>query len=102
MSDVNLDGGEISVIKALGFSGTNMTGKQLRVSVIGFEYAELVDTLEGLMMMGYVWSDKSSFPEEDDFDRAQFCVNSGYVKELREAIDPKRQKPEKGRRRRRE
>ena len=87
MSEVNLEGGEISVIKALGFSGASMSGKQLRSVMAEFDYAELVDTVQGLMMTGYVLSDKSTFNEEEDFDRALFSVNTGYAKELREALD---------------
>jgi hypothetical protein len=102
MSEVNLDGGEISVIKVLGFSGASMSGEQLKSGLSEFGYAELVDTIQGLMMLGYVSGDRDTFNEEKDFDRAMFSVNSGYVKELREALDPKRYKPQKSRRQRRE
>ena len=102
MSEIHLDGGEISVIKVLGFSGASQSGEQLRSSLSEFGYAELVDTLQGLMMMGYVSGDRDSFNEEKDFDRTLFSVNSGYAKELRESIDPRHSKQQKPRRQRRE
>jgi hypothetical protein len=39
-------------------------------------------------MLGYVSADKSSFHEIDDMKKIHFRVNSGYAKDLREALDP--------------
>ncbi|MGC3989425.1 MAG: hypothetical protein QM796_07055 [Chthoniobacteraceae bacterium] len=97
--DINLDGGEILIIKALGMS-SGLNGEQLIEKVGGLEVAELIDTLKGLIVMGYVDSDRNSFHSVEDLKRVEFRVNSGYAKELKEALDPQPQK--KSRRVRRE
>lgn len=96
--EINLDGGEISVIKAIGLSGTHISGEQLMERVPEFDEAELIDTLEGLIMTGYVISDKQSLHTKSELEHANFNVNSGYMRELREALDP-HHKPEKRSRR---
>ena len=100
--EINLDGGETSIIKALGFGSTEMTGDDLMTKLSGdLVPAELIDTIKGLMALGYVESDKSSFYNTDEFKAVHFRVNSGYGKDLREAISPQ-QKPKKSKRVRRE
>ena len=99
MSEIHLDGGEVSVLKAIGFSGTPIGGEQLIEKVKHFAEAELLDTLDGLIMMGYVLSDKQSIHSMDDVERTNFRVNSGYSKDLRDAIDPRRKEAEKPNRR---
>jgi hypothetical protein len=98
--EINLDGGEVSVIKALGFSG-EMTGEDL-IAKLGGELvaAELIDTLKGLMAIGYVEADKAGFYKEDDMKAVHFRVNSGYGKDLREALNPQQTKPKSKRVRR--
>jgi hypothetical protein len=86
--ELNLDGGEISIIKALGLSGTEIRGDDLIARVSELGDAELIDTVKGLISMGYVSSDKSSFYDAEDMKNVLFQVNSGYSKELREAMDP--------------
>ena len=100
--EINLDGGEISVLKAIGFGGTHLSGEQLLEKVPDLEEAELIDTLQGLMMMGYVVADKQSFHTRDDLERTNFHVNSGYSRELRESLDPNKKPEKKSRRVRRE
>lgn len=90
------------MLKAIGLSGTNVSGETVVERVPGLGEAELIDTLKGLLMSGYVLSDKSSFRDLDDVKRADFHVNSGYAKELREAIEPERQPAKRSRRVRRE
>ena len=99
--ELNLDGGEIAIIKALGLSGSEISGEDLVKRVNGMETAELMDTLKGLISVGYVNADKSSFYSADEMSVVHFQVNSGYSKELREAMDPTPQKT-KSRRMRRE
>src|SRR5438093_2119586 len=94
MREINLDGGEISMLKAIGVGGSTISGDQLVDRVTGVEQAEFLDTLDGLMTMGYVIADKQSFHSLDDVKIANFHVNSGYSKALRESIDP-RFRPEK-------
>ena len=100
-NNLNLDGGEISIIKALGLSGSEITGEQLASRVSDMGVAELINSLNGLIMMGYVISDTSAIRKEADFQRARFQVNSGYARELKDAMDPTPDRP-KSRRMRRE
>jgi hypothetical protein len=88
--EINLDGGEVSIIKALGMSSSEMLGADLldRVS-IELAGAEVLDTVKGLMAMGYVDADKSGFYSVDDMKPLYFRINSGYAKDLRDALAPK-------------
>ena len=52
--EIRLNGGEIGILKTLGFSGTQMYGKILLERVEEMMPAEFIDTLEGLMSLGYV------------------------------------------------
>lgn len=91
--EIHLDGGEISILKALGVGSGEMTGEDLLAKVGGdLEPAELVDSIKGLMAMGYVDADKSGFYSAEDMGPIHFRVNSGYSKDLREALDPTPQK----------
>jgi hypothetical protein len=93
-TEINLDGGEVSIIKALGLSSSEMTGEDLMDKVsTDVLPAELIDCMKGLMDLGYVDSDKSSFYNMDEFKAIHFRVNSGYAKDLREALSPTTNKP---------
>ena len=102
MSDreLNLDGGETSVIKAIGLSGSEVSGEELIARCPELESAELIDTLKSLIMLGYVVSDANSFHSLDELKRNSFHVNSGYSKELRESMNPQQAKPKSKRVRR--
>lgn len=100
--EIHLDGGEITVLKAIGFGGTHVSGEQLIEKMPEFEEAELLDTIQGLIMMGYVVADKQSLHNIDDVKRSTFNINSGYSRDLREAIDPNKKPEKKSRRVRRE
>lgn len=103
MSDINLDGAEIMIIKALGLGGTSMDGETLIERVPGLAEAEFLDSLRGLIMLGYVSADKRALFDYKDVGNANFHINSGYARDLKEALDPRsRQKPRKSRRVRRE
>ena len=91
--DIHLDGGEITVIKAIGIGGSEVDGEALLTRVAPMEAAEVIDTLKGLVMMGYVSADNSSFHAVEEFKKMKFRVNSGYAKDLKEALDPQPQKP---------
>ncbi len=99
--DLNLDGGEISIIKALGVGGGEITGEDLMKRVQDLEGAELVDTLKGLIAQGFVDAEKTGFYSAEEMAKLHFQVNTGYMKELKEALDPQPQRP-KSRRVRRE
>lgn len=101
--EIHLDGGEISIIKALGVGSGEMTGEDLMTRLGGdLVPAELIDTLKGLMVMGYIEADKNAFYKAEDLREIHFRVNSGYSKDLRDAINPQQVKPKKSKRVRRE
>ena len=88
-SNVSLDGGEISIIKALGLSGNDCAGDTLMERISDLGTAELIDSLQGLVAIGYVVADKNSFHSAEEFKKTNFHVNSGYAHELKDALDPK-------------
>lgn len=100
-NDINLDGSEISVIKAIGLHGAEVSGATLLERLPDYVVAELVDALHGLIGMGYVESDKHSYHRTEDFEKTLFRINSGYAHDLKEALDP-RPEPKKSKRVRRE
>ena len=88
--DINLDGGEKEILKAIGISGGSpISGKQLLAGLSGVEDAEFISTLRGLLNAGYVLADKQSFHDLDDVEHAEFRVNAGYARDLKEALDPR-------------
>jgi hypothetical protein len=78
-----------------------MGGEQLADRVDEMEGAEFLDTLEGLMSLDYVSSNKVNIRTMDDVKKATFRVNPAQARDLRDAVYPSRKKPETGRRRRR-
>jgi len=102
MGEIHLDGGEVTVLKAMGLGGTSISGETLLERIHGLEEAEIMDTIRGLIMLGYVMSDKRSLHDLKDIEIANFHVNSGYSRELKDAINPRARKPQKSRRVRRE
>jgi len=99
--EINLDGGEKEILKAIGLGGNNCTGKMLLEKAPGMDEAEFVSTLRGLMTMGYILADKQSFHDFEDVEHAEFHVNSGYAKDLKEAMDPRFRRERKEQRNRR-
>ena len=87
--EINLDGTEISVIKALGFGSSDTLGGDLIERCADLPIAELIDCIQGLMGIGYVTADKSAFYKKEDMEKVYFRVNSGYMKDLRDALDPR-------------
>ena len=99
--DINLDGVEISILKALGLSGNETQGDDLLLKIPDIEVSEMIDIMSGLVSLGYVDSDFPSISNSVAFKKARFRVNSGYSHDLKEALDP-RIEPPKSRRVRRE
>lgn len=97
MSKINLDGGETSIIRALGFAGTPMPGSDLKGRVGRMRPSDLADTLKTLITLGYVVA-TPDLDDADDFDAVMFAVNTGYSKALQEAIDPPQEPPKRVRR----
>jgi hypothetical protein len=101
--EINLNGGEISILKALGLSGTPLNGKMLMERSGDMEAAELIDSIQGLLMLGYVLSSKAIVQDVDDVLRSSFRVNPSYSRDLRDALRPGgRRREERPRRRRRD
>jgi len=99
--EINLSGGEISLLKTMGLSGAPIYGKQLVEHIGDMEPAEFVDELNGLIMLGYVLSDKVNIRSVEDVEKATFRVNASYARDLRDAIQPGRRREQERRRRRR-
>jgi hypothetical protein len=99
--ELNLNGGEIALLKTMGLSGAPVFGKLLVERVGDMETAEFLDTLEGLISLGYVLSDKVRLHTMEDVERAIFRVNASYAHELRDAIRPGQRREQERRRRRR-
>ncbi len=98
MSKINLEGGEITIIRALGLSGVPISGKELKSRVGAMGEVELTETLKTMIALGYV----SSTPDLDmveDLDKVSFSVNSGYSRALKEALEPEKKGPPKRARR---
>lgn len=99
--EIQLDGAEISIIKALGFGSGEIDGQSLAERCADLEFAELLDTLKGLIAIGYVETDGHSLHSREEMEKAHFHVNSGYSKDLKDSLDP-REEPKKSKRVRRE
>jgi hypothetical protein len=87
--EINLDGSEISIIKAIGIGGGEISGATLMERCADLAEAELIDTVKGLMAIGYVDADKTGFYKKEELEANVFRVNSGYAKELKDALNPK-------------
>src|SRR4029077_547487 len=60
--EISLSGGDTSVLKAIGMSGASIKGN-LMIERLGndLEIADLIDTLEGLLMFDYVQASTDRF-----------------------------------------
>jgi hypothetical protein len=98
--EMSLSGGDVSVIKALGLTGSPIKGLELLERLGNMDCAELIDTLDGLMMFDYVVSDVPALRRREDLERASFKVNATHIRDLREALNPQRKEPVSRRQRR--
>ena len=92
--EIKLDGGEITILKTLGLTGAPMPGKLLLDRMGEMETAEFVDTLSGLISLGYVLSDKVNVRLVEDVERSSFRVNPSYSRDLNDALHPNRRRQE--------
>ncbi len=99
--EITLDGGEITVLKKIGLSGSPMYGKMLIDRVDSMESQEFLETLVGLIDQGYVLSNKVNIRVIEDVERAFFHVNPAEAKELRDAVNPSRRRAQERARRQR-
>jgi len=86
--EIKLDGGEISLLKKIGLSGTQVYGKLLIDRVEQMEDGEFLDTLAGLIDQGYVLANKVNIRTMEDAEKSFFRVNAAYAKDLRDAVNP--------------
>jgi hypothetical protein len=99
--EINLSGGEITLLKTMGLSGSPIFGRLLIEHMGEMEPAEFLDELSGLMSLGYVLADKVNVRTMEDVERTVFRVNASYARDLRDAIQPGRRREQQRRRRRR-
>jgi len=78
-----------------------MPGSALLERMAELEAGELIDTLAGLLTMGYVLANRVNIRTAEDVGRAMFRVNQSYARDLREALHPGRRESHEQRRRRR-
>ena len=99
--EISLSGGDTSVLKAIGMSGSPIKGSML-LERLGndLEPADLIDTLEGLMMFDYIVTTTDRFRTLEDVEKADFKVNPACAKELRDAVSGRTREPVQRRRRR--
>ena len=86
--EIQLDGAEISIVKAIGIGGGEIDGGTLITRCEDLDIAELIDVLRGLIMQGFVDADSDAFYNEEEMEDINFRVNSGYSKDLKDALDP--------------
>jgi hypothetical protein len=90
--EIKLDGGEISILKKIGLSGSPLYGKLLLDRIEEMETGEFLDALSGLIDQGYVISNKVNIRLKEDVEKAFFRVNPAHAKELQDAVNPSRKR----------
>jgi hypothetical protein len=90
--EINLDGGEISLLKKIGLSGGQMNGKLLVDALEDDEKGEFLETLSGLIDQDYLMSNKVNIRSIEDVERASFRVNPTHAGDLRDAVHPARRR----------
>ena len=99
--EISLSGGDTSVLKAIGMSGAPMKGNMM-IDRLGndLDSADLIDTLEGLLMFDYIIASTDRFRTLEDVEKADFKINPTCAKELRDAVSGRTREPTQRRRRR--
>jgi hypothetical protein len=90
--EIKLDGGEISILKKIGLSGSPLLGKLLIDRIEEMETGEFLDSLCGLIDLGYVLANKVNIRLMEDVEKASFRVNPSYTKDLQDAVNPSRKR----------
>ena len=85
--EICLSGGDVSVIKALGLSGSQMSGRNLIGRLAAMDGAEIVDTLSGLVQMDYVLCDVDKLRSVSDMEEAKFSINTAMLRDLARGAD---------------
>jgi hypothetical protein len=90
--EIKLDGGEISILKKIGLSGSPLHGKMLIERIEEMETGEFLDSLCGLIDLGYVLANKVNIRLMEDVEKASFRVNPSHAKDLQDAVNPARKR----------
>ena len=90
--EIRLDGGEISILKKIGLSGSPLFGKLLIDKIEEMETGEFLDTLAGLIDQNYVLCNKVNIRLMEDVEKASFRVNPAFSKDLQDAVNPSRKR----------
>ena len=90
--EIKLDGGEITILKKLGLSGTPLLGKLLIDRMGEMETGEFLDSLIGLIDLGYVLCNKVNIRLMEDVEKASFRTNPAFSKDLQDAVNPSRRR----------
>ncbi len=98
--EIKLSGSEITLLKAIGLGGSPVQGKILIERTEDMITAEFLDTLDGLLSIGYVMSNKVNVRKMEDVERAFFRVNPSYARDLKDALNPAARRDAGGRARR--
>lgn len=81
--------------------GSDRSGASLFEQCKGLDEMDFIDTLKGLIDVGYIDSESSSFYSVADIGNMKFRINPPYLKAIREAIEPE-EEPRKSKRVRRD
>jgi hypothetical protein len=92
--EIKLSGGEITALKAIGLSGTQVFGKLLLDKISDAEQIEFLDTLTGLIDQGYVLSNRVNIRTIDEVEKSFFRVSPAHARDLRDAVNPARARNE--------
>ena len=90
--DIKLDGGEITILKKIGLSGSPVHGAILIGRIEEMETGEFLDSLIGLIDLGYVLANKVNIRLMEDVEKAAFRTNPAYAKDLQDAVNPSRKR----------
>ncbi|MEP6937891.1 MAG: hypothetical protein ABI871_07465 [Chthoniobacterales bacterium] len=90
--EIQLGGGEITLLKSIGLSGSPILGKLLLERVDAMEKSELVETLAGLISTDYVLTNRVNVRTVEDVEKGFFRVNPAHTKDLRDAVNPGRRR----------
>ncbi|MGF1657564.1 MAG: hypothetical protein ACFCU3_11385 [Verrucomicrobiales bacterium] len=102
MRDIKLSGSEISLLRAIGLVGTTVSGDELIKKISGFTEVDFLDTLQGLVITGFVNADRDNLHDMEDVKHSSFSVNTAYSRDLRDMISGRTKERPSRRRRRRE
>ena len=79
MSEIKLNGGEITILKTLGLTGAQMAGTQLVDRIAEMEGAEFLDTLTGLIDQDYVVANRVNIRTMDSVKSGRLSRQSGHL-----------------------